>query len=438
MPNPIPPIPTQPQQPTPAEIAARCHEIQTGLGMAEVPEFENLRKVGMGVRLALHIRGLPIVNYEVLRLVATHYLGIPSVAVKSILELLAEVEFVKLQTEGSTIKAVLPNVPYYEALYDTLGTYAGNEGFNEAEELSVDLLCRLSKAPEKVDTLKSKTGAETKLITRAFVLGQEGSYLRIHRSRGRDIALSPTYFSENADIYADMVAGVGSPQVQKILKAVRAMQGVPLSLIQKNKELAGIKLSDDELHLLLRLAQDGAVKPPSITTQHAGEQFFLFTPTPAGAALAPTKRDIYERAMAIVAAIRQGQFLPAHIKIRSPEAVLYTLVRDMKLGRATTEATQQYRKLVHLRVARLVDAGNGYSELHIIDTQENREALEMAFNLVDAGVASGTEVDQAARDALQQDHTFVESLVSSGELLRRHNVPVTQEQQLEMETLFLK
>lgn len=434
--SPSKPEPVEP--PNPAEIAARCHEIQTGLGMNEVPEFDNLRAVGMAVRLALHIRGLPSVNYETMRLVSTHYLGIPSVAVKRILELLAEVEFVKLQTEGKTVKAVIPNVPYYETLYETLGVYANDAGFNEAESLSVDLLCRLSKAPEKLDTLRSKLGAENKLITRAFDVGKQGSYLRVHRSRGRDIALSPTYFSENADIYADMVAGVGSPQVQKLLKAVRGMQGVPLSIIQKTKEIAGVKLSDDELSLLIRLAQDGAVKPPSITSDHAGEQFFLFTPTPAGAALAPTKRDIYERAMAIVAAVRQGQFLPARYAIRSPGAVLYTLKRDMKLSKATTEATHQYRKLVHLRVARLVDAGSGYSELQIIDTPENKEALAMAYNLVDAGVAAGTEVDQSARDALQQEHTFVESLVSSGELQKRHSVALTQEQQIEMEILFLK
>ena len=90
---------TSTEKPEPKEVAARCHEIQTGLGLAEVPEFEGLRAVGMAVRLSLHIRGLPSVNYETMRLVATHFLGIPSVAVKSILELLAEVEFVKLQTE---------------------------------------------------------------------------------------------------------------------------------------------------------------------------------------------------------------------------------------------------------------------------------------------------------------------------------------------------
>jgi hypothetical protein len=392
----------------------------------------------MGVRLALHIRGLPSVNYDTLRLVANHYLGIPSVAVKSILELLAEVEFVKLQSEGKTIKAVVPNVPYYEMLYETLGSYANNVGFNEAEALSIYLLHRLSKSPEKVDTLKANLGAEPKLLLRAFDVGKQGAYLSVHRSRGRDVALSPTYFSENADIYADMVAGAGSKQVRKLLNALRAMQGLPLSMIQKNKEIGGVKLTDDELNLLLRLAQDGAVKPPSISTKHSGEQFFLFTPTPAGAALAPTKREIYERAMAIVAAVRQGQFLPRRYAIRSPGAVLYTLKTNLRLGKATTEATQQYRKLVHLRVARLVDAGHGYSELQIIDTPENREALEMAYKLVAVGVAAGTEVDQAARDALQQEHTFVESLVSSGELQRRHNVALTPEQQLEMENLFLK
>lgn len=443
MPNPIPPSITPPlnapsTNPEPAEVAARCHEIQTGLGLAEVPEFEHLPAIGMAVRLALHIRGLPPVNYETLRLVANHFLGIPAVGMKSIIELLAEVEFVKLQTEGKTIKAVVPNVPYYETLYTTLGTYAVDAGFNEAEELSIQLLCRLSKSPEKVDTLKSSLGADQKLITRAIDVGEQGAYVRVHRSRGRDVALSPTYFSENAEIYADMVAGVGSKQVQKLMSVLHSMQGVPLSLVQKTKEIAGTKLSDNDLNLLLRLAQDGAVKPPSITTPHAGEHFFLFTPTPSGAALAPTKRDIYEKAMAIVAAIRQGQFLSAKYAIRSPGAVLYTLKNNLKLGKATTEATQQYRKLVHLRVARLVDLGNGFSELHIVDTPENREALNIAYQLVNAGVASGTEVDQSAREALQKDQSFVESLVASGELQRRHKVSLTQEQQMELENLFLK
>ena len=214
----------------PEELSARCHEIQTGLGFTEVPEFDNLRSVGMAVRLALHIRGLPTVNFETLRMVATHYLGIPGVAVKSIVEILAEIDFVRIQSEGKTIKAVVPDVPYYETMYSTLGRFAVETGFNESEQLALEMLCRLSKSPEKVDTLESKIGAEHKLFNRALKLGQEGSYMRVHRARGRYVALSPTYFSENVDIFADMVAGNGSSEIQHLLKAVKAMQGVPLSI----------------------------------------------------------------------------------------------------------------------------------------------------------------------------------------------------------------
>lgn len=59
---PAAPNPKPADTPSAAEVAARCHEIQTGLGLNEVPEFDNLRAVGMGVRLALHIRGLPSVS----------------------------------------------------------------------------------------------------------------------------------------------------------------------------------------------------------------------------------------------------------------------------------------------------------------------------------------------------------------------------------------
>jgi hypothetical protein len=420
------------------EIAARCHEIQTGLGKAEVPEFDCVRLVGMAVRLALHIRGLPSVNYDTLKLVANFYLDIPTIGVERVVKSLAEVEFVKLVTEGKTIKAVIPNVPYYDTLYETLGSFANETGFNEPERLTIELLCRLAKSPEKLDTLRGSLGAEPKLIERAVDVGKHGAYMRVHRTRGRDVVLSPTFFSENAEVYADMVAGTGSKNVQKILNAVKGFQGIPLGIAQKNKEIGGIKLVDDDLTLLLRLAQDGAVKPPSITTSHAGENFFLFTPRPSGAALSPTKRDIYERAMAIVAAVRQGQLLAKQYRIHRPGAVIYVLRRDRKLGKATTEASQQYQQLVHLRIAQLIDVGNGFRELRVIDTPENLEALDIAQALVDGGTPSGTEVDDAARMALQKDHAYVESLVASGELQKRGNVGLSPEQQLELETLFLK
>ena len=189
---------------------------------------------------------------------------------------------------------------------------------------------------------------------------------------------------------------------------------------------------------MIRLAQDGIVKPPKLTTTHAGDNYFLFTPTPSGAALASTKREIYERAMAIVAAVRQGQFLPREYAIRSPGAVLYTLKHDLKLKSATTEAAEQYKNLTILRIARLNDVGSGFKQLEIIDTDENKEALDIAYDLVNAGTASGIEVDEDARKALQQGYSYTESLISSGDLFRNKQVQISQDQREEIERYLLQ
>ena len=420
-----------------AKTAARCHEIQTGLGTTEVPEFEQLAFIGMAVRLALHIRGLPGIPFEIVKLVGYHYLGIPPVAIRTVLELLDEVEFVRLGTEGHTIKTVLPNVPYYEELYTILGQYSDGIGLNEAERLSIDLLHRLARSPQKLDVLRDTLGIDHKLFKRVIAIGKAGAYIRQHRARGRDILLAPAHFSENPDIFVDAIARGGAAQVEKLIEALKNMQGYPLTLVEQKNKIGNVNLSSEETQFLVRLAQDGIVKPPSLQTPHAGENFFLFTPTPSGAALAPTKRDIYERAMAIVAAIRQGQFLPRNYAIRSPGAVLYRLRNDLKLKKATTEAAQQYKNLVHLRIATLADMGHGYRRLEIIDTEENVEALGIAYELVSTGMANEIEVDADARKALQEDQTYIESVISRGSLQKTRQIPITEEQEYQM-GLFLE
>lgn len=418
-------------------LATRSHEIQTSLGNKEVPEFEALTELGMSVRLALHVRGLPIISYEVLKLVATHCLGIPSLAVRRIVELLAEVEFLRLQKEGTTIKGVLPTVPFYDELYSGLGEFSANERtFNESEQLALDLATRLSQSPHKLDALQVSLGADTRLFKRGVQIGTEGNYIVQRRCRGRDVVLTPTYFSENANIFADAVAAHGATTVQSLLNAIRQFQGWPLTLIERSAEIGEFPVLPNQIALLKRLAQDGAVKPPSIETAHSGLNYFLFTPTPSGAALSPTKREIYERAMAVVAAIRQGQLLPRKFAIRSPGAILYRLYANKRIG-ANTEAIQQYRNLVQLRVGSLVSTGNEFFEFQLIETPENLEAVKLAYDLVTGQSTQGIEVDDDARLALQQNQEYVESLIASGQLRQTEIVKLDDEQQNEIDLLLL-
>ncbi|QBG94299.1 hypothetical protein [Xanthomonas oryzae] len=420
------------------ELAVRCHEIQTGLASKIVDDFEQLTLVGSAVRLALHIQGLPTIDFEKLKLVASHFLDINPLSLRPVLDMLAEVEFVKLATTGKTINKVVPDVPYYESLYETIGEYAVDAGFNETEQLSIELLRRLAKSPEKLDALRSKVGAEAQRFDRAVLLGVNGGYIKKDRHRGKDLLLSPAYFSENSEIFADSVAKSGANSVLKVMEALRANQGIPLSILENSVKTGNSNLNIDDLAILQRLAANGIVRPPTIITPHSGENYFMFTPTPGNSALAGSRREIYERAMAIVAAVRQGQYLPKMHAVRDPAAIIGRLKNYGKLSRATTEARDQYKNLQHLRIAQLVPAGNGYAELHVIQSEANNEALEIAYQLVSSGAASGIEVDEDARCALQQDQQYVESLISSAKLKETLKAPISEEAAHQLEIIFNK
>lgn len=415
-----------------------CHEIQIGLGITSVPDFENLTLIGRATRLALHIRGLSTISYDTLRLVAYHFLNIPTESVIKVLEVLGEIEFVKIYSEGKSIKTVTPTVPYYEELHKDLSSFGNECGFNESEELTLDILKRLSASPDKTESLINKIGCDRTLFTRVTDIGNCGNYFKAHKSRGQEVLISPNFFSENFDLYIDLVAQNGAHSIQRILELVKKYQGYPLSLIEKNKAINGEAVTEDDIKMLKRLAYEGAIKPPSITTKLRGENFFLFTPTPAGASIAPAKRDIYEKSMAIVSAIRLGQYLPSKYSIRSPGAVLYTLIRDKKLKRSNTEANQQYKNLVHLRIARLEQFSYGYAQLHIIDTEENMEALNMAYQLIDDGNVSGAEIDEDARKALQQPIKHTESLVAAGKFKKNAKVALSEQQRMDLDLVHYK
>lgn len=417
---------------------ARCHEIQIAIKDKEVARFETIPAIGMAVQLALHIRGLPIVDYERLKLVASTMLGIPRLSVDRIVELLAEIEFIKIQKTGRKIETILPLVPFFDDFYDGIGAYLTNEvKLDEFESLTLEIVDRLAKSPHNTDALASHLGADRKSFNASIELGEKGSFLLSRRSRSKTILLNPTYFSENADVFADHVAACGAASVKNTLDLIRSSQGWPLSLIESQGEISGTKISKDDINLLKRLAQEGVVKPPSITTTHSGQSMFIFTPTPGSMNISPLKRDQYEKSLAIVSAVRQGQLLPNRFAIRSPGAVLYKLKTELKLG-ATTDYGDQYKNLVHLRIAQLLPLANGYRQLTIIDTPDNREALKIAYNLVQGGVTPEQTVDDDALKAMTGSQEYVESLVSSRMLRDREKITLSGESEYEIGQLLLE
>lgn len=221
------------------------------------------------------------------------------------------------------------------------------------------------------------------------------------------------------------------------MEKVKKAQGWPLQVIENTKKIGPCDVTTQEISLLKNIAQDGMVKPPSIKTTHAGLNHFMFTPAPTAKSLSPLKKDIYERALSIVSAIRQGQHLPRQYAIRNPAAVLWKLKTDHRLGKATTEFTQQYKHLLMSRVGKLTHAGGNFYYFELIPTKENLEAINIAYSIVATGNTSGFEIDDDARYAFQQEKEYIDSITSQ-KLITKKAIDIDEESKEVMENLFLR
>lgn len=419
-------------------LAVRAHDIVVCMERARPSEFEAVPHLGAAVRLALHLRGAPPMDYALLKDVAVHILSLNPAEFKPVLLTLAEAEFVSLETEGKTIKLVVPNVPYFDDLYSTLTTVTETSTpLTEMEQVTMELLERLSHSPMARESAFA-VGAEATAVNRTIEIGVEGGFLVSKRTRGRTILVSPSYFPENPQAFADLVAKSGASSVGRVLDLLRANQGYPLRLIEETKDLAGHRLSPDDIAIMKALAGEGFTAPPAIQTRHAGTNFFMFGPRPGNARLPPYKRGIYERALALVSAVRQGQLLPDKYRIRSPKAILLSLKRSGWL-RANSEAWEQYRQVATMGIARLVPHGYGHRlELvtHEDGPDENMEALDMAIDLVDGGTTQ-TVVDDNAVLAFREGHAYVESLIGRKRLIDQPVVAMNEDTKAEMEAFIL-
>lgn len=417
------------------EAVIRSHDITVCLERSTVPEFDFLTELGMATRLALHLRGVPAVQYDIVRQVAYYLLDFPATSIKPIIHLLADIEFIKLDTEGNNIKTIIPDIPYYENLFSGLGELTKTRNFSEPELLTLDMMKRLSSSPLLQDQIY-QSGADKQLISRVIDIGTQGSFILSKRARGRDILLSPTYFPESPDAYADLVVESGAYRVKKILDLLKQNQGWPMEKLIQDGGIAGVQLDDKDLQVIKLLAGDGFLPPPAIETQHAGINHFLFGPRPGRTRMEPTKRPLYEAAMALVASMRQGQLLPRQYAIRSPIALLSAL-RDRGFVQDNSEANEQYRKVATLRVARLEPTESGRARLVLIPRPENYEAIDMAISMLSSEEPQVLPSEEIII-AMQQGEKYVESLVGRKRILKDKEITEDPETKAAIDSFLLR
>ena len=392
----------------------------------------------MAAKLAMNIRGLGEIDASVLRQVADHFFDIPAMVLQPALAILDEVEYVQLITSGKTLKSVIPQVPHFSSVYDGLGEYIGTISLTEHEEVAIAVLNELRSKPEKRDALINRVGAPIGLFGRVESIATEGGLVIPKRARGQDVLVSPFYFADSLDALASQAAAGGAKGVQRVLELLKKAQGWPLSMILQRGEINGSKLDKAELQILGELVADGVLRPPSLRNTKANtDEHFVFTPRPGSKGMDGSAREVYERTMAIVAAVRKGQLMPSRYAIRYPVAILNKLKYHKKIG-ASTESAHQYMNLVTLRVGRLNPTSKaGWYEFVLNDAPENVQALDDAIALFQEGEPLSSGVSDEARIALQRDESYIQSILASTALRSTQRAPLNEQARSEMDQMLL-
>src|ERR1700685_3937211 len=210
---------------TSTQVAEFAHDLQTGLARTDVPQFDRLPIVGMASIIALHIRGLGEIPYDVLRQVADHYFDVPSIALPEVLRVLEEIDYVQLISRSPTsIQNVIPQVPHFRSVHEGLGEYVASIDLTEHEQLCVAILNELSTKAEKRDALLGKLGAENVAFASCENIVVAGGLVIPKRVRGHSILVSPAYFADNLDALAELAATGRSPRIERLIELFRSYQ----------------------------------------------------------------------------------------------------------------------------------------------------------------------------------------------------------------------
>lgn len=390
-------------------ISVRAQDIQTGLQGYRVFHFEALLRVGAAARLAIHIRGRDAIEYDRLKELAALLFGVEKLAFPAVLKVLEEIEFARVVGTGSR-RLVIPEVPYFDELYSRLSEYAEVQELNEYEKMSIEILQRLASGPAlQRDIMRDlDLGKQTEEVV--IDLGKAGSYIDSYETTDGDaVLISPVYFSEKPEEVAKAVGEYGVESTSLVFNAVRAHPGWPLAAILRDRAIGNVELHPEQVELVKVLVSKGILQPPAVTTTRTGTNHFVFTPPLGSERVRVIEKEIYEKAMALIAAVRQGQHFAAY-PIRSPRAVINALLRDRWL-RPTTEAKEQWRAVALLRICDLVHVGGGWYEVRLICTEENLRAVKLALQLFDAGdVIEDRGLDSRARIVLEGGDIYHESL----------------------------
>ena len=365
----------------PRIVGSRSVDIQKALQDITVSAphyyFDKTMRVGKAALVAANIRGFDYLTPEQVDVMSVE-LGIVPTEVKSaILPTLEEIDIIRL-IKGPTgkLRRVEEKIPRVIHLIEQLGKYLGELEPNPIETSGIEALQMTTTRPVSRSKLREQI---TELKDEDFSIlmdcGKTGRFLDEYISPGKEVEVySPMIWNERSDDVMQMYSLLSKVQKNQLITmadAVRSYPGKPLDL-----------LSAPNPALLGQAIGSGFFEKCSVATRK-GTKDYLFAPNPKFRMATEGVRqcDLFDKAKIILSCVRHGQHYAEITKVLYPDKLLQKLL-DRGYLKPHSEFKEQYALCELHGIFRTEPASGGRDYLRLIDTDENRQAVEAVIDII--------------------------------------------------------
>lgn len=362
------------------QIGLRSYDVALGFrnlneNSGILAEFQPTHLAGMAATLAGAIKGHDVIeDARSLKVVAAEVLKISPFAFDDVLLELAETELVRdLEYRGGEVVRFNEQVPLlYDGVHSRLGESLLLKTTSELEQALIVEVDELSRGPVLADEIRSRLGLDSTANERIRAVGEAAELVRFHRTRdGTELAVTPLFAFENPAAIVDIMAASAPEEIAKAFTSIRERPGYAVHM-------------DGTDAIAESMIRVGLVHAPTVIGADRRQRAFIIVPYGLETEFLTTKKQVLEKAMAIVACIRCGEISGGVTRIKFPDLVLARLMdpsRKFTLG-GHSSTSRQYAPLIRLGVISAVRDGS-LEAARLIPTPDNLDAVRLARKILD-------------------------------------------------------
>lgn len=293
------------------------------------------------------------------------------------------------------VSGLTSEVPYYTDLYTTLGRSWRDRHPSQLEEEVVAVVDRLASGPLPAEMLVERVGVDVGDVDRILELRSDTQLIMAVSGVDGTILYSPFTAFENPSLLNVLAEKHGSDQLLVEFEALRKRQG--------------LAVTPQSFPLLYDAVARGLLLAPSVELPGGGDQPFATLPYTLDWELLVGAKPVLDKALAIVACIRCGEQFGGYSDLPSAVAAINKLLREHEL-KPHSSSERQYRLMRNKGVIAYGPdpmAWGTWVVPTLIDTEDNRRALEIARDLIELGEPMAGRDAQAARDLLASDARYL-------------------------------